>query len=392
MLTSKPQLKFMLVAGLILALASVAIAYGVVRYLADKQFEQAQQRFMLLNSLRKQALTDYFRTAEAELTFWSLNEELTARQVELVALWRKTVAQQGDPGARLRKLYIESNPHHAGVRHQLADAGDGSAYSALHARLHPLAKKFVTERGYYDLFLISPDGDIIYTVEKESDFGSNLKTGAWKQTGLADVYRRALAAPPENGTVTSDLVAYAPSAGAPAMFMARAMRNADGELVGVLAFQLPIDRIGSIMQFTAGMGDSGETYLVGEDYLMRSDSRFSRQSTVLQTAVETGAVKRALAGEQGVMMMPDYRGVPVLSAYDSVEIDGFRWAILAEIDRDEVLQGAAESQTQVAGLMAVFYALAMGSLLFMRPDESAVNETAGEFPVSDADDFPELPG
>jgi len=392
MLSSKPRLKFMLAAGLILALASVAIAYGMVHYLADKQFEQAQERFMLLNSLRKQALTDYFKTAEAELTFWSLNEELTARQVELVDLWQNAAAQQGEPGAGLRKLYIESNPHPAGARHQLSDAGDGSAYSALHARLHPLAKKFVTERGYYDLFLISPDGDVFYTVEKESDFGSNLKTGTWKHTGLADVYRRALSAPPEKGTVTSDLVAYAPSADAPAMFMAKAMKNGDGDILGVLAFQLPIDRIGSIMQFTAGMGDSGETYLVGEDYLMRSASRFSQQSTVLQTSVETASVKRALAGKQGVMMMPDYRGVPVLSAYDSMEIDGFRWAILAEIDRDEVLQGAAKSQTRVAGLMAVFYALAMGSLLFMRPDESAANETVGEFPVSDADDFPELPG
>ena len=66
--------------------------------------------------------------------------------------------------------------------------------------------------------------------------------------------------------------------------------------LGVLALQLPSDTIAEIMHFTAGMGDSGETYLVGPDLLMRSDSRFTEDSTILETTVDTGTVKLALAG------------------------------------------------------------------------------------------------
>ncbi len=70
----------------------------------------------------------------------------------------------------------------------------------------------------------------------------------------------------------SDLVYYEPSDG-PAMFMAKAMYGSQGELVGVLALQIPTERIVEIMNFRGGMGATGETYLVGEDLLMRSNSR-----------------------------------------------------------------------------------------------------------------------
>ena len=62
------------------------------------------------------------------------------------------------------------------------------------------------------------------------------------------------------------------------------------------------------MRFTGGMGEAGETYIVGEDLLMRSDSRFSDTTTILRTGVDSETVRRALAGETGVYMAEDYSG------------------------------------------------------------------------------------
>lgn len=382
-------IKFWIVWGSVLALVCAAGTWALAQYLAQRQLDQTAERFSLLNSLRKQALQEYFKTAHTELTFWSLNVDLHRKQAELVKVWQTNGNEQGAPGDRLRALYINRNPHPHGERRELADAGDGSLYSAVHAELHPLAKRFVTERNYYDFFLIGPDGNILYTVEKEDDFGTSLKTGPWRDTGLADVYRRALAR--NDSVVISDLDTYGPSANAPAIFMARAMVSADGELLGVLAFQLPTDSIQAIMQFDAGMGDSGETYLVGMDGLMRSDSRFSSEPSTLKVAVNTEAVQRALADEQGVMIGPDYRGVMVLSAYDSLHLDGFQWAILAEIDHDEIFRNAARSYPEIAGLMALVYALALGSLWFMRPGEYGIDGTVADA-GSPGMDSPDLPG
>ena len=174
------------------------------------------------------------------------------------------------------------------------------------------------------------------------------------------------------------------------MFMARTMTSPQGKLIGILALQLPTDRIQAIMQFDAGMGDSGETYLVGSDKLMRSNSRFSQDSTILKVAVDTDAVQRALDGNQGNITLPDYRGVMVLSAYDKLAFDNFHWAILAEIDQDEIFREAASSYSQLAGLMALLYALALGSLWLLRPGEPLADELIS---LDNLDiDPPDLPG
>ncbi len=377
--------RFWIFIAIALTLVFAAFTYGLAQHLTERAIEVASARLQLLNTLRKQALQTYFETAEAEITFWSLNQDLLHKQAELIRRWKTYAQDRSDHVAQLQQLYIDANPYPADQRSQLSDAGDGSRYSELHAELHPVAKRFVVERGYFDFFLISPQGDVLYTVEKESDFGTSLTTGTWRDTGLADVYRRAMANATDHGVVFSDLAAYGPSDNAPAMFMARALKDARGELLGVLALQLPLDRIRAIMQFDAGMGDSGETYLVGEDHLMRSDSRFSQHSTVLKVSVNTDAVKRAFNGEHGSMILPDYRGVPVLSAYDSTQVDHHRWAVLAEIDEAEVLRDAAESHPQISGLMLLLYALALGSVWFLRPDDSPQDDHAGVAPLADSD-------
>src|SRR3546814_611971 len=91
------------------------------------------------------------------------------------------------------------------------------------------------------------------------------------------------------------------------------------------------------MQSAAGMGESGETYLVGSDHLMRNASRFSEESTILKTKVDGETVKAALAGEEGVREIVDYRGNPVLSVFRPIDFLGVRWAIIGEIDIAEMM-------------------------------------------------------
>ena len=195
--------------------------------------------------------------------------------------------------------------------------------------------EFVSGRGYYDFFLIDLDGNIIYSVEKEQDYATNLRKGAYRSSGLADVFKRVTANTRDPRVAFSDFSRYAPSNDDPAIFAAKLIVDEQDEPLGVLALQLPTDTIKDIMHFTAGMGESGETYLVGPDFLMRSDSRFSADSTILATTVDTATVRRALEGESGVAYTPDYRGIEVLSAYDYIDIDGIRWAVMAEIDATE---------------------------------------------------------
>ena len=184
--------------------------------------------------------------------------------------------------------------------------------------------------------------------------------------GLGDVFRRALEGAGRDAAAFSDLEFYGPSADEPALFMGKATRGATGELLGVIAFQLPVERITAIMHHRDGMGDSGETYLVGSDLYMRSNSRFSGDSTILSTSVDTLTVRKALGGEEGVEFTADYRGVDVLSAYTSLRVGETLWAVMAEIDREEILEDATRDRPWLAGLMLMVYGLGVWSTWFIR--------------------------
>ncbi len=338
------------------------------------------------------------------------------------------------PSARyLQYHYIAANPHPVGKKMLLDDPRDGSEYSQIHARYHPIFRTIVQKFGYYDMFLIDPQGTVVYTVFKETDFTTNYQTGAYKDSNLAQLNAIVQAAKTRDYARLTDFAAYAPSYGAPAAFIAAPIFN-KSEFIGVLAFQLPVDEINTIMTgnrnwASDGLGKSGETYLVGHDYLMRSVSRFLVEdpkgytqtlrslgihppvinridqygTSILQQPVRTEAVVQAIAGKQGTQIMNDYRNIPVLSSYAPLKLEHLNWVILSEIDLAEAYSPiyAFEKQILISAtlllLMVTLLAMALAHL-FVKPINelirSARRVAAGELEtisiIESGDEFGEL--
>ncbi len=199
----------------------------------------------------------------------------------------------------------------------------------------PWLTQYQREYGYYDLFLVDAEGNVVYTAAKESDLGQNLVGGSLKSSPLGKCFRNSL-----NAIAIQDFEPYAPSNGVPAAFVGAPVKK-EGKAIGIVALQLPLAAINKIMQERAGMGKTGETYLVGQDKLMRSDSfldptghsvNASFAGTVAKNGCDTDAVSKALSGQSGAEIIKDYNGNAVLSAYAPLNIKGLSWAILAEID------------------------------------------------------------
>ncbi len=75
----------------------------------------------------------------------------------------------------------------------LSDPGDASAYARQHARFHPVLRDIARTLGYYDLFLIEPgQGCVVYSVFKETDFGTRLVGGPHEGSGLGKAFQDAL--------------------------------------------------------------------------------------------------------------------------------------------------------------------------------------------------------
>jgi len=262
--------------------------------------------------------------------------------------------------------YISNNNNGLGKKGNLMKAEDGSYYSRAHAIYHPAIRTFMESYGYYDVFMADPEtGNVFYSTAKEIDFGTNLKNGPYTDSGIAEVFKEAIAANAKGDFEISPFGAYIPSYTVAAAFTGSPVFEGD-KMIAVLIFQLPIGTISEKMAFGknwkgVGLGDSGEVYLVGTDKTLRSESRFFLENKsgflaalkdsnisqdvitqidmedtgILNLKIDTKSAEEALNGRDGVHIIPDYRGALVLSAYAPITIKELKWGIIAEVDEAE---------------------------------------------------------
>ncbi|MBI3161018.1 MAG: GAF domain-containing protein [Chloroflexi bacterium] len=332
------------VAVVILGLALVSFAINQTRTALQAS---ALAQLVSVRAIKREQLTTYFTERSGNI---QLNSGTQATRESLAAF--SNGFAQSSPET-IRSLYLG--------KIEQADAGDGSAFTSAHIQFTPYLSSIVKTFGFYDVFVITRNGQVVYTYAKEDDFGTNLVNGKYADTNLAEVYRKALQLPAGEIAV-SDFEFYAPSANAPAAFIAAPIYDS-GQVIGVLAAQLPVDRISAIMQERTGLGETGETYLVGADLLFRSESRFA-ENTLLNQKVDTTASNKALAGEAGYAVILDYRGIPVFSSWEPFEFKDLRWAFLAEIDEAEALAPADRlANLLVSVSVAISLAIALVAVL-----------------------------
>ena len=349
---------------LVIVVSLVASAtIGVSNYLSFKQEmrDQAVAKLAAIAEARASALDDYLDSIRQDLRFQASNPFVLEALNAFAYSWQRLGDGAGDT---LQDLYIENNPHPVGEKENLDAADDESAYSRAHASYHPWFRKFLRERSYYDIFLFDLEGNLIYTVFKELDFATNLENGPYKDSDLGHAFRAARDNPQADYQAFFDFRPYAPSNDAPASFISSPILDDDGTVRGVLVFQMPIGQLNAVMNVHAGMGESGETYLIGQDFLMRSDSRFSEDSTILKRRVETKPAELALSGESGFLEVPDYRGVDVMSVYAPFDYLGTRWAVLSEIDSVEVA-GPVDAMRNLAFLYGLIIVVVVGAIGFL---------------------------
>ncbi|TAH20244.1 MAG: HAMP domain-containing protein [Cytophagales bacterium] len=242
-------------------------------------------------------------------------------------------------------------------------------YHEVHGQYHSTIANFLETYGYYDIFLIDDQtGHIVYSVAKEVDFATSLLSDAYSNTNIGRLFRKIRYGGVKSQTIMCDFETYLPSYLAPAAFIAAPIFEGDTK-IGTLIFQIPIDRMDAVMTSNKawreeGLGDTGESYIVGSDYKMRTNSRFIIESpesfveqlksfntdtltnkliefhktTVLFQTIHTEASSKAIGNKKGTEIIKDYRGIDALSSFAPLQIEDVNWVILAEIDADEAFE------------------------------------------------------
>ncbi len=272
----------------------------------------------------------------------------------------------GSPtGEVLQGLYIATNAQAVGSKHRLSESNQGTRYDQAHAMYHPWFTEFLETNGFYDIFLFDLEGNIIYSVYKECDFATNFLRGPHRNSNLANAYCGAMSSNVPGDVTMVDTDSYLPSYDAAASFMAAPVFDGDKK-VGVLAFQLPIDKVDAVVGNRSELKTSGETYLVGEDRQARSSLRH-RADGEGSIKIESESVDRALEGLSGVMRTVNYAGTEVLSAYAPLEFGDFRQAIIVEMALAEIEAPARHILSRVVVVGAILgLMVGFGALLFAR--------------------------
>ena len=254
--------------------------------------------------------------------------------------------------------YLAANQNPLGSKDNLQTHDADTPYGNHHSKYHRMFSNNLERFGYYDIFLIEPEnGSIVYSVYKESDFGTSLFNGPHKDTNLAEVTRIALTLPPGQAAMV-DFKKYGPSYEAPAAFIAAPIYE-NGTALGVLAFQMPLDVINTIMNGPTGFEETGESMLLGPDNSMRSQSRFVEENTILSRVIISETTQLALKGESGLIRETE-AGVEYLTAFYSVDTGYFTWAIITRVTAKEALSSISElarTTYWVAGISALLVAL-----------------------------------
>lgn len=309
--------------------------------------DEAEHGLQGLAESRRDALNGYLSSIKQDLTTVASNPYTLNALLSFDEAWGELGR---NPKETLQRLYIQENPHPLGEKHKLDAASDGSLYSAAHADFHPWFRQLLEERQYYDIFLINADGDLVYTVYKELDFATNMNNGEWKDTDLAEAFRAGVDAKP--GQINFyDFQPYAPSHGAPASFISTPIPDGRGGIAGVLVFQMPIDGLNAILSSVAGLGETGECYVVGPDGAMRTQAPRADGATLLSAKTDP-ALLDWRSDAPHIAKGRNYEGDKVVLASAPLAFEGVEWRVVAEETQKEIYADVA-SIRNLSGVLAL---------------------------------------
>jgi signal transduction histidine kinase/CheY-like chemotaxis protein/HAMP domain-containing protein len=347
---SKPRLStkrssLTLKSKLVLSFLAIAIIpLLIVAALAFYQFQRAMHaqtadRLITVRDLKVNQIQTYLNGIEQDVKL------VAGLPYVITAIQQLEIGARGQGLAQVRAMGFLGHP-------DLLYLQAYNPYAVYHAKYHAFFRKMAQNKGYADLWLVSLKGDILYTCEKRDDFATNLGNGPYKASYASDLMKELFADADADHVQMTDYALFPPAGRTPVFFVGAPIFDG-GKIVGALIVELSLDQVNRLMQVHTGFWHTGETYLVGEDELLRTATRFDNTGTFFGRRIDTLAVRKGLSGASGVDIIRNYRGVQALSAYQALKVDRFKWILLAEVEASEAFGPANRLRDLILGIIVV---------------------------------------
>lgn len=250
-------------------------------------------------------------------------------------------------------------------------------------------KDLANKNGYHDIYFMDAKGNILFSLREGTDLGTNLFTGPFRFTKFAQAAREVI---DERHLQFSDLEFYEPSYNELTGHFVQPVNNQNGQLIGMIALQITMDRINQIIQQDAGYGETGQAYIVGNDRLLRSSMRFGIEAEIMETKINNQKItdwlfflqnrhnpqilkENELEIEKVSTYDSDKTGRYVLGIYrnlSALEPMGVNWVLVEEIDHSEAFAYARKLSdivkiSFIITILVVFFTSILVTRWFVNP-------------------------
>ncbi|KIN72741.1 methyl-accepting chemotaxis protein [Sulfitobacter guttiformis] len=336
-LSRRNKLSFKLPAFVAIIIAVVAGILSTFTFVSGRAIalEQADTKLQLILTNRQEAIQKWYFSLNALATSLARNPSTVEAATNINAIW--SIMDEADR-RELQASFTTLNPFDLAKRSELVVADENRGYDHLHKRYHEFFKYFSTTNAFYDLFLVNPEGDIIYSVAKEGDFGQNVTTGELAQSGIGQSFAQSIS----NGaaqTHLSDFQVYSISASAIAAFASTPVLDADGGLKGVLILQINHSGFTALINNPQGLGETGQTYIVNPSGQLLVDSRFGDGPKAMQIVDLSPQIAAGLKGQTfSSMAASGLIDQDVSTKVVPLVLDSANYALVAELSNAEIFQ------------------------------------------------------
>ncbi|RWX57587.1 response regulator [Photobacterium chitinilyticum] len=324
----------------------VVAVYFSSRLAADALIQKSFDGLTTIQSIRKGNIEDFFNERLADISVLADSERVT----ELIQ--RLNQYERGADTLPTGSLNVQSHE-----------------YTQLTESYTPHFEDYVEAYGYSDLYILDADhGHVMFSLSDTNILGTNLTNGIYRRSGLADAWRKVTS----SGKVAFiDFLPYGPLAGSETSFIAQPLSDQHGKMSGVLVLQLSPELITRIVDSRIGMGQTGESYLIGVNkqdgsYEFRSNMEtMGNGRHVVGYSVDPPldywhkAVETGVGG--GFDTYKDSAGVSVLVSYNKVNAPGVDWYLISKMNENEVIQPTQriyQIMVVIGGLLVALIALA----------------------------------
>ncbi|NBN65791.1 HAMP domain-containing protein [Microvirga tunisiensis] len=318
-----------------------AAGVGIASYFsaASIMMQQGEEGLFALAESEAGEVENFFQDVTTEVSGFADSMSVISAYRRLGAGYEKYGA---DAPRILTETYVTANPHPPEARDALVKTGY-KPYDTAHKTYHPILRRFAQTSGFGDILLISLDGEVIYSLRKRSDFTANLRDPAWSGSPLGQAFAQAIAGQPDQAHI-QDAAPHPARNGIPTGYIATPI-SIGRKAIGVIAFETPSKRLDSLLGTYAGMGETGNMFLVNESGEAQNDSaRTAAVDERRMIVVPASDVNESLSGLTKLHELDNGAGGTLVAAMVPVEAPGKRYAMLVVQDRDELLSGLTTLQ------------------------------------------------